>query len=228
MLLVDPEILAAGKGLSPALCGAGAALGGVLWLLGGRWHRFWLVLLITVTAGVYGLSLGEAHGVQPLVAALLLAVAAGALALSLVPVFAFLAGGVAGCLAGERLTPGWHEPFLFFFVGGFLGLLLLRHWMMALTSLAGTLLSAYSTLWLLDGLGKVDAIDFSAGRPVLINWACGGAALLGFLAQFALDRRRKRRERLAEDEDDFPREGRRLLPWLLGRADEPRRRRRAA
>src|SRR6476661_7226479 len=99
-------------------------VGLVVWLLGGWSHRFWLVLLITLGAGVYGLSIGEAFGVQPLVAGLLLAVAAGTLALSLVRVAAFLAGGVAACVLAEQLMPRWQEPFIFFFVGAFLGLFL--------------------------------------------------------------------------------------------------------
>src|SRR5262249_49228526 len=94
---------------------------------------------------------------------------------------AFVAGGVGACLAAERLTPGWDEPFVFFFVGGFLGLFLVRYWMMALSSLAGTLVMAYSGLWLLDGLGKLDAVAWAAARPVLLDWGCGGVTLLGLL-----------------------------------------------
>src|SRR5262249_5345663 len=135
MQLVAPEILADGKGMSLAASGAGLALGGFVWLLGGWSHRFWLVPLTTLASGAYGLSIGEAFGVQPLVAALLLAVAAGALSLSLVRLAAFLTGGVAACVLAERVTPGWNEPFVFFFVGGFLGLFLFRFWMMVLSSL---------------------------------------------------------------------------------------------
>src|SRR3954447_18700832 len=116
MQLVAPEILADGKGMSLAASGAGLALGGFVWLLGGWSHRFWLVLLTTLAAGVYGLSIGEAFGVQPLVAALLLAAAAGTLALALVRVAAFVAGGVAACVLAEQLLTGWREPFVFFFV----------------------------------------------------------------------------------------------------------------
>ena len=110
MHLVDPDILADAQGLSPAVCAGGMALGVVLWLFGGRGHRFWLVLLITLAAGIFGLSVAEAYAVQPLVGGLLLAIAAGALALSLMRVLAFVGGGVAACLAAERGMPGWDEP----------------------------------------------------------------------------------------------------------------------
>ena len=54
MQLVAPEILADGKGMSLAASGAGLALGGFVWLLGGWSHRFWLVLLTTLLLGEHG------------------------------------------------------------------------------------------------------------------------------------------------------------------------------
>src|SRR6266849_4882114 len=81
--LVAPDILAEARGLPTALSGTGVAFGLLLWALGWRLHRFWIVLATTVIAGVYGLASGTAPGVQPLVVALLLAVAAGMLALPL-------------------------------------------------------------------------------------------------------------------------------------------------
>src|SRR5439155_23312303 len=167
MHLITPDILLESKELSLAASGAGLAVGAVVWLLGGWSHRFWLVLLTTLAAGVYGLSIGEAFGVQPLVAALLLAVAAGTLALALVRVAAFLAGGVPACILAEQLLTGWREPLVFFFVAGFLGMFLLRFWMMVLSSLAGTVVMAYSLLWLLDALGKADAVSWGEQKPVL-------------------------------------------------------------
>ena len=224
MHLVSPDILADARGLSVAVCAAGLALGLVLWLLGGRAHRFWLVLLTTLAAGVYGLSVGEIFGVQPLVAGLLMGVAAGALALSLVRLMAFVAGGVAACLVAERLTPGWDEPFVFFFVGGFLGLALVRYWMVALSSLAGTLLMAYSGLCLLDTLGRLDAVTWSAGRPRLLDWACGGVTLLGVVVQLALERRRRRKQGGAgEGAAEAPRK-----VWWWGQGEGPHKSRRAA
>jgi hypothetical protein len=223
MHLVSPDILADAKGLSVAVCVTGLALGLVLWLLGGRAHRFWLVLLTTLAAGVYGLSIGDVFGVQPLVAGLLMGVAAGALALSLVRLMAFVAGGVAACLLAERLTPGWDEPFVFFFVGGFLGLSLVRYWMMVLSSLAGTLLMAYSGLWLLDTLGRLDAVAWATDRLRLLDWGCGGVTLLGVLVQLILERRRRRKQGSADNDYETPRKQR----WW-GSGEVPRRNRRAA
>ena len=116
MHLVDLEIVTAGQGLSVMASAVGLGVGGVVWLLGGLSYRFWIVLLITLGAGVYGLSVGPAFAVQPLVSALLLAIAGGVMALALARVGAFVAGGMTLCVLAEWTVPGWNEPFIFFFV----------------------------------------------------------------------------------------------------------------
>jgi hypothetical protein len=212
MHLVDLDILTAGQGLSVPACAVGLGIGGVLWLLGGLSYRFWIVVLITLASGVYGLSVGPAFGVQPLVSGLLLAIAGGVLALALARVGAFLAGGITVCVLAESIVPGWNEPFIFFFVGGFLGLLMLRFWFMVMSSLAGSVVTAYSLLWLFDALGKLDAIAFATNKPVLLNWACAGAALVGLLIQVGIARRFWTGKGDGEDEDED--EAPLLLRWL--------------
>ena len=93
MQMVSPDLIADLCGLSLGLLLAGVVVGFVLWLFGWQSHRFWVVLLTTVAAGVYGLQEAAAFKTPPLVAALLLAVAAGILALALVRLLAFGAGG---------------------------------------------------------------------------------------------------------------------------------------
>lgn len=202
MQLLALDILAEGKGLSLGVTITGLVVGAILWLLGWWCHRFLLVLATTVAAGVLGLTYGQAHGIQPLVAGLLFAVAAGVLALALVRVVTFVGGGLTGCFLAGLLWPRWEEPLLCFFVGGFLGLVLVRYWMMVLTSLAGAVVMAYSALWLLDGLGRLDAAAWPQARPALINWGLAGIALVGFFVQFYLDRSRRLR---GKGEADAPR-----------------------
>src|SRR5207237_9828162 len=84
MQLVAPDILSDACGLSIGLVIAGVVLGLALWLFGWSCHRFWIVLITTVLAGVYGLYDAAAFRAQPLVAALLLALVGGLLALALV------------------------------------------------------------------------------------------------------------------------------------------------
>src|SRR5205085_3044818 len=96
-------------------------------------------------AGIFGLLSPPAGRLPPLVLGLLLAVAAGVLALALVRVVAFAAGGAAAWLAVHTFAPpAWDEPLVCFIVGGLAGLLLFRVWTMVLTSFAGTLLMSYS------------------------------------------------------------------------------------
>jgi hypothetical protein len=208
MQLVAPDILAEARGFPPAVLGTALAVGLFLWLLGARSHRFWIALVITLSAGLIGLSQGPAYGMQPLVAGLLLAIAAGALALSLVRVLLFAAGGFAALAVMHSLAPAYDEPLVSFLVGGLGGILLYRFWITTLTSLIGTLLIAYSGLCLLDWLRVVDAVAWSKQNSALLNWGSGAAAVVGILIQFLLERRRKRKAKALalEDAEDYEEE----------------------
>src|SRR3954447_23093119 len=156
MQLLAPDILEAAqpRQLSPLIPGLGLLIGLLLWLYGGRSHRFWLSLCLTVGAGCVGLQYGAAYGMQPLVAGLLLAVAVGALALALVRLLLFTAGGLAALAVVQAVAPAWDEPLVSFLAGGLLGVFLYQFWVTALTSLAGTLAMAYSGLCLLERFAR--------------------------------------------------------------------------
>ena len=190
MQLIAPDILQDARDLSVAAYSVGIVLGFFLWLLGWHGHRFWIVLFTTVVAGIVGLSSARAAGVQPFVAGLLLAIAAGTLALALSRVLAFAAGGAAAWLIVRSVAPAWDEPLLCFLGGGLVGLLLFRAWTMALTSLGGTLVMAYSVLGLIDHFGKIDAVTWAERRSVLLNSLCLVAALVGWGLQFTIERAR--------------------------------------
>lgn len=193
MQLVAPDILEEARGLSPLLSGAGVAIGFLLWSLGGRTHRFWLAMSVTLTAGLLGLALGKDYGMQPLVAGLLLAVSAGALALSLVRILLFAAGGLAALGLIHSLAPSWDEPIAVFLVGGLIGVLLYRFWITTFSSLIGALLLVYSALALLDRLHMVDSVAWTRKNGPLLNWGCGALIVLGIVVQFILERRRLRK-----------------------------------
>jgi MFS family permease len=209
MQLVDPDILADGCNLSVAVSATGLGLGLLLWLLGWWGHRFWIVLTTTLAAGVLGLYSGPEHGVQRLAAGLLLAVAAGAMALALVRVLAFAAGGLAAWLAVLTLAPAWEAHAVCFLAGGLVGILLFRVWTMALTSFAGALLMTHAGLCLADRMGKLDAAAWAAGHAAALNWVILGAAFLGLVVQFLLDRYRLQRQREKEEEERWLEERRR-------------------
>jgi hypothetical protein len=195
MYLLAPEILQAARGMSVPVCVGGQALGLTIWVLGWRAHRFWIVLATTVAAGVYGLDVASSFRAEPLLAALLLATAAGLLALALARVLAFAAGGVAALLCVHWVAVPWDDPLLCFLVGGLLGVLLFRLWVMALTSLAGTLLLGYSSLCLLDTLGKLDAEAWATRHATVLNWAGTGLVLVGLFLQVIWSRGRPERGR---------------------------------
>lgn len=188
MVLVSPDILADACGLSLGLMFLTVPIGLALWLLGWWSHRFWVVLLTTVLAGVWGLHSAPAWEAPPLVAAVLLALSAGVLALALVRLIAFGAAGLAGMLLVQGVYPSLHQPLLVFLISGLLCLVLFRPCMMALTSLAGALLLTWAALMLLNYYSLVNAPVWSEQSPVLLNWITSVLAGVGLAVQLLLDR----------------------------------------
>lgn len=212
MQLVWHEYLVTLRDLSVGGNAIGLALGVLLWLFGWLGHRFWIVLLATAGAGILGLYLNPVFGAGSLVIGLLLAASGGMLALSLVRVVAFAAGGLALWLAVRTWAPAWNEPLVCFLIGGLVGVCLFRVWTMALTSFLGTLFMAYFGLSLAERLAKLDVAAFLEKRNLLLNWSILGVALVGFGLQLLLDRWRRRRrqivvvESVADNEDDRSRQ----------------------
>ena len=119
MQLIVPEILAEARGLTTAMSGTLCALGIALWMFGWRWHRFWIVAGITLAAGLLGLNAGRAvGGTQVMALGILIAVAAGMMALELAKVFAFVAGGCGAWLAVQWVFPQAQELWAVFISGG--------------------------------------------------------------------------------------------------------------
>jgi hypothetical protein len=183
MELIVPEILADVRQLSTVFCVLALLVGFALWVAGWRSHRFWIVLGFTVAGGVWGLQNAEALYAQPLVAAIGVALGAGILALTLVRLVAFAAGGYTGLLLVHAVSPGWDQPLISFLAGGFLGFFLFRYWTMALTSVSGVVLMTYSALGLADQYGKIEALPWSAEHTSTINTVCALMAGGGFVIQ---------------------------------------------
>jgi hypothetical protein len=192
MVLIAPDILQECRDLSVVVLIFGMVIGLLLWLLGGWGHRFCIVLVTTLVAGVAGLYFGPPWGMQPLVAGLLMGVAAGALALALVRVLVFIGVGFLALFVAKLLAPTWEEPVACFIAGGLLGVLLFRFWVMALASLGGTLLMAYTILGLLARVSKGDVVAWVERNGPLLNWAGGSFAVLGIVMQLLVLRRRSK------------------------------------
>jgi len=202
MTIIATDILGDLCGLSLGLIIALLPIGVLLWLLGWWSHRFWIVLATTVLAGVFGLLEATTWRVQPIVVAVLLAIAAGVLALALVRVITFIAGGLATIYLVQFAFPTLNQPVIGFLVGGLVCLLLFRWYFMALTSFLGSTLVAYGTLALLHYHETLDAIGWADENSKLLSILCGAATFVGFLFQFFFERWRKRRERDDADEED--------------------------
>jgi hypothetical protein len=200
MQMVSPELVADLCGLSLGLLLAGGVVGCVLWLFGWKSHRFWIVLLTTVAAGIYGLQQAAAFKTPPLIAALLLAVAAGILALALLRLIAFGAGGLTGLIVVQAAAPSLDQPLVVFIVSGLVSLILFRWFLMALTSVAGAVLLCHVGLALIHQFGTFDAAIWAEQSVALGSWICLLAALMGFVLQFLMHRRATRRRDDEEEE----------------------------
>jgi hypothetical protein len=199
MHLIAPEVLTEARGLSPVLSGIGVALGFLVWLCGWRWHRFWVVVAVTLVGGLIGLQAGKSSGGHILAMGVLLALSAGLLALELARVFAFLAAGSAVWMASSAIFPKGQELWVGFLIGGLLGVMLYRFWTMLLTSFLGVLLSWHSLLCLLEGFFSFDAAGFAAQYAQVLTGAGLAVTALGVVGQSWLERwyqRRKKRRKL--------------------------------
>lgn len=192
MHLIATDILADACGLSVGLTITGLVTGLALWLVGWRTHRFWVVLVTTVLGGLLGLYEAPTFKTEPLIAALLVALTAGMLALALVRLLAFTAAGLAGLLLTQSVAPNLEQPLIAFLIAGLVGLFLFRLCVMALTSFSGAVLVGYSGLCLLNHYGTMDAIAWTEQGGVLLNWMIGLLTFLGALFQWVLDRRGRR------------------------------------
>ncbi len=184
MQLISPDVLAAAQGLSPAAAFCLLVLGVLLWGAGWRYHRFFVVFAITLGAGVAGLSAGrQAAGQQVLVVGVLVALAAGVLALELAKLLAFVSGGVAAWVGAQAVVPDAQELWAVFLSGALIGVVLYRVWTMLVTGLVGTLVAAHAGLAAAGTLFKFDCVKWAASHPVELNGAAVAIAVFGVVVQ---------------------------------------------
>jgi hypothetical protein len=203
MQLIAPDILAEARGLTGAMTGTIGVLGFALWLFGWRWHRFWIVAGITLAAGLIGLNAGRTTGgTQVMAVGILLAVAAGLLALELAKVLAFVAGGCGAWLAVQWVLPNAQELWAVFLCGGLFGLLLYRLWTMLLTSLIGALFFGHALLLLSEHLLHYDCVAWVSGNVPALNGVVVGLVVLGMLLQAIASPEEEAAEKGAKEKDE--------------------------
>src|SRR5262245_31937830 len=183
------ELLAQAKGLSLDVAFTGAGVGLLLWLFGWRFHRFWIVLGVTVWAGIVGLVSGKESGLQVLASGLLLALVAGLLALHLARILAVVGAGFAVMTSVDALSPSFQQPLLCFLVGGLLGVVLFRLLTMILTSFAGVALMVASGLLIWEKWRPgFDAVAWVNDHGKDLVWFAGAATILGVVSQNLVER----------------------------------------
>lgn len=178
MHLLSPAVLADAKGLSIGAAAFFLFVGTLLWGFGWRWHRFWVVFAVTLTAGVVGIGAGRSAGTQVLVVGVLLSIAIGMLALEVAKIIAFVSAGTAAWVAAQAVMPQAQELWAMFLCGGLVGIVLYRLWTMLATSLVGALLFGHAALTLADTAGWVSAGEFAEKYAALLNgWVALSVAL---------------------------------------------------
>ena len=183
MFLLNPDVIAEARGLSVGASGFLLFVGFLLWAFGWRWHRFWIVFAITLTAGILGLGAGQSAGVQILVVGVLCAVAAGMLALELARILAFVSGGVAAWVGATLVAPGAQELWAVFLCGGLLGVVLYKLWTMIAMSLLGILICWHTLLALWDGMSDWNSPRWAGANASALNGAVLAGTLLGVFVQ---------------------------------------------
>lgn len=183
MQIIAPDLFAEVSQLSVGACIIGIVLGVALWLLGWWQHRFWVVAILSAVAGVVGLQQGRAAGVQPLVAGLLAALAAGWMAMELAKLLAFAGGGATASLIVQSFMPTLHVPLIAFLAGGLCGVVFFRIWTIVLTSFLGATVATYAGLALGKQLLRADIQMLVDHRPGLLNIGVALATVLGVLFQ---------------------------------------------
>ncbi|HET6575033.1 MAG TPA: hypothetical protein VFG68_15610 [Fimbriiglobus sp.] len=221
MQLILPDVLTAAHGLSPGAAGFLMLVGFLLWAVGWRWHKFWVVFGITLTAGLIGLSAGQAAGGRVMVVGVLLAVAAGMLALELAKVLAFVTGGAAAWAAAQAVFPQVQELWAVFLSGGLIGVVLYQLWTMLTTSFVGVLVTWHAGFVLADQLVKgFDAAKWVGEHAAALNGGVAVVTLLGVLVQRltsprpeSADESRKSPKRPAPHAYEEPAEARGWWSW---------------
>lgn len=205
MQIIAPDLLADVRELPPLALVVVMLVGLCLWSAGWWAHRFWVVLGTTLAAGLMGLRLAPHFGVQPIVAGLLAAIAAGGLALALVRVAVFAGCGLGCWYLVQLLSPQWAEPVVCILTGGLLGVLFFRFWMILLTSAVGTLLASYGGLVLAESVVGLDVVQWVSANGGIVLVGFAGAVFLGIVIQYLIERARKRHQRLKEDLEELHR-----------------------
>ncbi len=197
MEIIDPRLVEEASKLPSAVLLLSAAVGPVFWVLGWRIHRGLFVAAATIAGGVYGLVHGPALGLYSGIAALLLSLSVGGLALALLRIGTFVTVGALVAIGLGRLFDGRLEvdslrwvQVTAFLSGGLLSLVCYRFLVIALTSFVGAFLLLLGGLAFAHRQGEADTIALARDRPAIMAAAFVTLGVLGTVGQYLAERRR--------------------------------------
>ncbi len=196
MQVLTPDVFADVLELPAAALLIMVALGVLLSLTGWLWHRFWLTICVSLIAGLIGIRQAPAWGIaQPIVAGILMAAAAGCLALSLARVGLFLAYGLGAWYAMKRLSPELAIPAVCICIGGLFSVLFYRFCVVLLTTILGSLLLGFGGLALAQQNQWFPVKTWLLEQSLLVHAIWGGGVLLTLMLQLYFWRAAKRRQK---------------------------------
>jgi hypothetical protein len=206
MEIVSSRIVAEASELPSLVLLLTAAVGPLLWVLGWRFHRGLFVAASTFVGGMYGLAHGSAFGLYPAVAAGLMSLSAGGLAMAAMRIGVFVVFGAVLELA-VRTTIAAHvdeqaQAWLrvsAFFIGGLSSLLCYRFLVIAFTSLLGAYLLLVGGMAFALRQGEFDSAEIASGRPILVSSIWVGLGLAGIAGQYVLEKIHVREKRRTGD-----------------------------
>ena len=202
MEIVSSELVAEASELPSVVLALTAAIGPLMWVLGWRIHRALFVAASTLIGGMYGLAHGPSLGLYPVLAAGLLSLSAGGLALAVLRIGVFVVFGAVMELAVRATIAKqmndesqiWLRGAAFL-LGGLLSLACYRFLMIALMSFAGAFLLLLGGMAFAVRHGEFDTIAWASDHSRVVTAVWVGLGLIGIVGQYVLERHHARQKR---------------------------------
>jgi hypothetical protein len=202
MEIISSKLVSEASELPSVVLALTAAIGPLMWVLGWRIHRALFVAASTLIGGMYGLAHGPSLGLYPVIAAGLLSVSAGGLAMAMLRIGVFVVFGAVMELAvratiAKQMNDDaqvWLRGAAFF-AGGLLSLACYRFLMIALMSFAGAFLLMLGGMAFAVRHGEFDTIAWADEHSRIVTAVWVGLGILGIVGQYILERQHARHKK---------------------------------
>jgi hypothetical protein len=193
--MINVEVLQAARGMSVAMLSTWLALGLAVWLFGWRWHRFWITSAAVIAAAAITWQCGNIWTqTPPVIAVIVVALAAAVVAVELARLVVFVLGGAILLYLTSQHLPEFHDTWLAFPLGGLVAVLLFRLGWIIITSLLGTLIATHAILLLVEPIATFDSVQWSRDNSLSIHIGMCIWIIVGITGQIWMNRRVDRLE----------------------------------